>query len=234
MSKFYFRRNSDQNIVLLICFLFKVGFALAVDVTIQRDNSITEDEFKGASLIQLSSQAKKYDGDFSLGKNSITYKNVPNGEYTAVIWNPVVMWADSPLWNHSFSLDSKKDITLTASRPKHRFTLSISSELKLAELFPRLEMVPCRIQTLDKPFAHRFAYQWVGFKPVENNQLTAIVALDPGDYILTIPYPCASEGWPPLAHFDCPYVAFPLTLTEAELTSGADLKVSIPVACKKK
>ena len=236
MLKFPLKKPRYQTTWLSACFMIHAALVSAVDVTIQRDASITQEEFKTASLIRLAGQSAKYDGDSSPSENALTYRNVPDGEYVAVVWNPIVTWAESPLWSTSFSVDGSKQVTLTASRPRQKIILHLGTGLHLAELFPRLDFVPCRIQTINKPFAGRFAYQWVGLKPNAEQGLSAEVALDPGEYVITIPYPNASEGWPPLARFDCPYLAMPFTFKASDAAKDAApqvVKVSISAASPK-
>ncbi len=236
MLKPNFKRSKHHAIVVLFCLFLKTTFVAAIDVTIERSPSITENEFKGASLIKLSGQATRYEGGLTTGGNGLVYKNVPAGEYAAVVWNPIITWSESPLWSVSLSIDGSKDIILKAKRPEKKITLSVSSDLKLADLFPRLDFVPCRIQTINATFACRFSYQWLGLQTHEKNTLSAEVNLDPGDYVLIIPYPFPSEGWPPLAQFDCPYLAVPFTFNDAEnvnANGSHDVKVSIITKIKK-
>ncbi|MCB1227749.1 MAG: hypothetical protein KDK99_18165 [Verrucomicrobiales bacterium] len=195
-------------------------FVSGADITVHRGKSITKDEFKQTVVLRLAGQGTKVDGKLSSDGDSYVFRVADNGEYSAIVWSHPTMWSESPICSHTFIISDDKDADWIADRPTLKVALIVKSEVKLTELFPRLDFVPCRIQMLEGLRARRYAFQWVALKVKANGTLGCDLLLDPGDYILSIPFPAASEGWPPLPRFECSYLATPFSFQIAKDGEG--------------
>lgn len=122
------------------------------------------------------------------GPTKIKFKELEKGTYYIVIWGGMAGWDGSPVYDDSVTLATDDIVEHHIKGYSDMKRVELTTDVPLKALFiGYADAVPCKLQRIEHGVVVPFGYRWSWLEPQKNGSLVLTVAVDSGNYIVSVP-----------------------------------------------